>query len=396
MLLVWVCCAAQPVLAQGDVPVAPPRVPPAAVVAVEDGGARQAPTQYAGHEGHQYENRTITLKTGDTLFSLHYRACVDESHGDRVGIVEGYLGMPQPSNENWYGGGFFRLALNGEDVGSYRLVDVCVSEQGERGQCEWVWETPAATVRLRFLLEAGANHLKAEAVWQPKVEITKASISLLCYPSFFTSWHKRKGERRVITPRTDQPEGKPFDLVPAEDTYLFYCDRIFDVANGEGKGPCAVLFRPEDTQAGKVSVGGYGTTTDLEVKPGVTQVRMAFWDFTGKTNTAAQAWLAENAVKVRNELTSADFQPQALRTYTAASWSAETATLLADAGESGAPYQSEVERLAGLLKDLEQTAGPGGWPAERAVLKALPQLEQTRWQLKIQALLARGDAMWAK
>ncbi|MBM4049057.1 MAG: hypothetical protein FJ279_28490, partial [Planctomycetes bacterium] len=150
-------------------------------VTVSDKGPQYRTSQYADHVGHRYEDRTVTLQCGEVRYGIHYRGCVDESHKGRVGVVEGSVGMPAPSSENWYGGGFLRLKLNGVDVGSYRLAAMQVTEQGERGGVELVWDTADAVVRMRFMLESGANHVKAEVSWIPKAEIKDAALELSCY-----------------------------------------------------------------------------------------------------------------------------------------------------------------------------------------------------------------------
>jgi len=362
-------------------------------VDVTDTGSRHESSYYAEHKGHKYERRTIRFRCGDEDYGIHYRACVDELHGDQVGVVEGYLGMPKPSGANWYGGGFLRIILNGDDVGTHRLASMHITERGERGGCELVWETPQATVRTRFLLTPGANHLKCEVLWTPNTEIKSGALRLLCYPSFFTAARKRDGDRHVITPRIDQIQGKSLKVDPEQDAYFLYCDTIFDPARGEGEGACAMMFLPEAVTGGSVSVGGYGTSTMLHLRPEAGRARLAFWEFPGMPNAEALAWLQQNAGRVRTELAATDFRTRLLVDFDAARCRAEVDRLAGEAGEAGRPHGEAILTAASRVEVLQAKGRGGDWRLEKELTELLPGLERQLWQLRIQALLSRGDAM---
>jgi hypothetical protein len=368
--------------------------PPVAYpVAAHDSGPRRSPSRYAGHEGHSYESRTVTLKTGDVAYGLHYRACVDKAHGDRVGVVEGYLGMPAPSRENWYGGGFLRFHINDDDVGTYRLAGMRVTEQGRRGALELVWELPLTTVRLRFLLESGANHVKMECLWVPRPEIKSVKLQLLCFPSFFTSWHNRKGDRHILTPQQDVPEGRRLTVTPGEDPYLFYCDTVFDVARGEGTGPCAVLLTDKAVTGGRADIGGYGTTTVVNLAPETGRFRAAFWEFPGQTNAEALIHLKGNWATTRKELEDLDFRPTALASDGIAALVAEGKRLLDELGPDPQAPRQLISDLSGKLEQLAGMEMGSNWRVEHEVLDTLPRLNNTLWELRTLALLKRGDEM---
>ena len=349
---------------------------------------------YAKHKGHRYERQTIAMDGGPIGYAVHYRACVDECHGDRVGIVEGYIGLSAPCNANWYGGGCLKLKLNGEDVGTWRLADRRVTDQGERGGCQYVWETPMATVRWRFIMLPGTRYLCAELAWTPKQPIKQAEVNLLCYPSFFTSAHNRKGERHVVSSVKDVAQGKPFAIDPSRESYLFYCDHIFDVARGEGAGPCAAWFDPAAVAGGHVSIGGYGVSTLLKLRPEKNAVRLALWEFPGVSNDAALAALKADAARIAENLPQLDTTPLSLARLDAAKKAKEMTAMLA--GLSAADSKLK-ERIRGLLDVLSKrqaaTGAPAEWAAEAKLLDALPKLEEALWQLRIQALLEEGDAI---
>ena len=365
-------------------------------IAVTAGKPSISSSYYAKHRGHRYERQTTTMSGGKTNYALHYRACIDECHGERVGIVEGYIGLSAPCSANWYGGGFLKLKLNGEDVGSWRLADRRVTDQGDRGGCQYVWEAPMATVRIRFILLPGARYVCAELAWTPKQPIEQAEVRLLCYPSFFTAARNRKGERHVVSSVKDVPQGKPFPIDPTRESYLFYCDRIFDVARGEGAGPCAVWFEPDAVAGGHVSIGGYGVGTLLKVRPGKNVVRLAIWEFPGVSNDDALTALREDVARVAEALPQLNTTPLALARLDAAKKANEIAEMLAGLSSADSRIEKRIGKLLDVLSEREVASGaPSEWRTEVALLDALPKLEEALWALRIQALLEEADAVRA-
>jgi len=361
-------------------------------VAVTD--PKVGPSYYKGHQGHSYERQTTKLQSGDTKYALHYRACIDERHGDKVGIVEGYIGLSAPCNENFYGGGFFKIFLNGKDVGEWRLADRRMIEEGARGTCQYIWETPMATVCARFLLLPGTRYVCCELRWAPKEPIETAEAKLLCFPSCFTTALGRQGERHVISAAKDVMEGKPFVINPATDSWLFYCDGIFDVARGEGAGPCAAMFLPTEVSGGAISIGSYGVTTRLNLKPETGRARFVFWEFPGLENDKALAALRNDAAHLLETLPQLDFAPAGLQSSAIAGLRAEFAELFAEAGNAADPCRERIEEL--LLKlptDANLGSELSNWQAEIDVLGTAPELQKLRWELRIRTLLARGDRL---
>ncbi|MBT7166201.1 MAG: hypothetical protein HN904_25700 [Victivallales bacterium] len=361
-------------------------------VAVAD--AKAGPTYYKGHQGHQYERQTTMLQSGDTRYGLHYRACIDECHGDKVGIVEGYIGLNAPCNENFYGGGFFKVLLNGKDVGEWRLADRRMIEEGGRGACQYIWETPMATVCVRFLLLPGTRYVCCELRWSPKEPIESAEVQLLCYPSCFTTAIGRKGERHVVSAAKDVMQGKAFTVDPATESWLLYSDGIFDVARGEGAGPCGAMFLPDDVAGGSISIGSYSITTRLKLKPESGRARFAFWEFPGIENDKALAALRGDATRLLKSLPQLDFRPAGLQGAAVAGLRADFAKLFAEAGDAADPCRKRIEELlARLPTGTELGSALRNWKAEISVLEAAPELQRLRWELRIRALLARGDRM---
>lgn len=363
---------------------------PAGDVHVEDSGPQRETSHAKGHEGHAWEKRSVTMDSGAAQYRFQYSACVDPSHGDARPSSEGALGMPGPSAANWYHGGFLFLTINGKEVTGFRLTDLGVIETGVRGAFQMVWDHPDATVGLRLLMPAGANHVLAHLAWKPKAgaEIKSVSLRLDCYPSFFTAWHHRQGDRHVASPRIDRREGQPFELAPAEDTYLYYYDTVFDTAREECEGPCALLFDPRSVEAGRVQIGGYAVQSIFTLKPAAGEARLAFYDFHGQTNADAAAYLKAHGADDRRQLETLDFRPPAVQALDAGKLKAELEGLLAAAGDDAKPFRPRVSALLEKVAALKPRADAGDWQAEAELATALAESNDLVWKLRIAALLA--------
>ena len=63
-----------------------------------------APAHTIGLQGHR---QTIVMDTGTRTYGLRYVIARDPKNQQAAIPGEGYSGMPQPVDCNWYGGGFF-------------------------------------------------------------------------------------------------------------------------------------------------------------------------------------------------------------------------------------------------------------------------------------------------
>ena len=147
----------------------------------------------APHVGHDCVRQYASLDTGTITYGLQYNACWDPAHANGTGFLEGYIGMPQPTSANWYGGGFMGLKINGVDLGASRMSDCWVSEQGARGNLKMFWDTPQAGVTASVVALPGDDRLFCGLTLNPKTDIKSLSLRLLAYPSYFTYWNKRDG-----------------------------------------------------------------------------------------------------------------------------------------------------------------------------------------------------------
>lgn len=354
-------------------------------VSVLDSGAKTHPGTWECKPGHPIETRSISLENSVIRYSFGYSGCLDPSHGEERPSSEGNFGMPSPTRCNFYAGGFIGVIINGKDAVRHRVISMQTLERGGRGEYQALFAHPDATVGLRLVLLPGSNHVLLCVGWVPNPGATlgPVTIRLTCYPSFFTTFHHRQGERHCRTPRTDEQQVNTLTLQPADDSWLYYYDTVFDVARGEGDGPCAVLTPPEGWQAGRVVIGDYSVVTTLDYDPAAGQARLGLYDFAGLTNAAALEYLEQHGAADLAELRQLDFRPTPLQTFDAARFRADTERLLAAAGDDGERLRPQVEALlAGIGGDPA-----GDWAAEAELASRLEKSEDLLWELRIFALL---------
>jgi hypothetical protein len=162
---------------------------------------------------------------------------------------------------------------------------------------------------------------------------------------------------------------------------------VFDVAKGEGVGPCAMLFLPEEIVAGSVQVGGYAVQTRLEAAPDTHRLRFAYWDFTGKTNADARTRMTACAVQVQRHLREVSFHSETLERFDSSTAQAEISALLKAAREDGNRLRGKAETLIRKLVDFKAGAARGDCQAEVGFADAWPEYDALLWKLKIYALL---------
>ena len=359
-------------------------------VGVRVGELSRRPVGYGPLKGKTYRARPISF--GGTPFSLRWMDVMDE-HGEHRGYEEGYIGMPGPSAQNWYHGGYLFLFVNGRDLGSVPVSDVGVVEQGARGSACIIWETPEATVQTRFLVLAGDDRLFVEIALTPKTEIKSLRVETVCYPSLFTSARKMPGRRHVISPAKEAWQGQPFRIDPAKDSWLLYADDVHDVAKGSGVGPCAMAFLPEQVQGGSISIGSYPVRTELDIKPDVRRIRLVFWDLNGMANADALAKMRQDAPTACSYLEKMDFTIRAVTALDVSKRRSEIDDLIRTCrGERKFTpiFEPLFERLAEVQARLlkQKQAGELIDPAvERELAELLGKLAETEQDLRSYALL---------
>ncbi len=358
-------------------------------VSATDSGVSTHPASWECTPGHPIEKRDFSLDNGLIHYSFAYSGCVHPSHGEKRPSSEGNFGMPTPTRANFYAGGFLGVIINGEDAITYRVEDMQVLEEGERGSVQAIFAHPDAEVGLRLMLLPHSNHVLALVRWAPRegAAIESVRVKLITYPSFFTTFHNRQGERHCRTPRADQQEVSTLEIVPGEDAYLYYYDAIFDVARGEGDGPCATVLGPEGVIGGQVAINAYPVTSFIDFDPAAGEARLALYDFAGLTNAEAQAYLDENWQADQAELGQIDFRPAAARTLDVAAFAEQVRGLLTAAADDGEALAPRVEELLGKLEEAQANATAGDWRAEASLSGLLRDSEALLWKLRIFALL---------
>lgn len=345
-----------------------------------------APAHVVGLQRHQ---QTITLETGACTYGLRYSVARDSK---RPGVAipgEGYIGMPEPSNCNWYGGGFFDVQINGQSIGSTWIHSLTGRRSSGRGTADFVFDAAAAVVRLRFVAKPGGDCLYTQLLLEPKVEILSLRVVTRCYPSAFVS----DAERHVRTSVRDLRQGERADLDVAREWWTLYYDRIYDAgyaaAAHRGVGPCAMLWLPGQTQKVRFPVGGYGIDTTLDLKQSGRDLRFVFFDFNGKKNEVAAASLKTRADALLRELQEFPFTDPSVASWPLATKQAEIEKVLralsADAATVAqyARWRTDLERQLKLLK----AGSAGAIMAEAEAAKTISQWERGLPELKLKALL---------
>lgn len=353
--------------------------------------ASERTLDHPDHPGHLFREQEARFNLGRAGYTIAYKACVDPAHEGKVAPLEGYIGMPAPASSNWYHSGFLFISLNGKDIGSTPLNAMLVAERGERAILDMVWQDEAANVRVRFLGLPDRDHLYCEVALEPRQDITSIMVELRCYPSFFTSWHKRDGARRIQTPATLIEQGKPATVPAADNWSAVYYDEIFDVARGEGEGPCAMLLVPDEATEITFNPGSYAVNTRIGFAPEARRLRFAFWDFKGLPNADALARLREAGPALRDELAEMDFTPAAVRAFDVAAVRAELDRAL----QSEVARETLGDRLADIRNWLEKYApalegrpDASGIEAETHLLQSIDRYHGFMWEVKLAELIS--------
>lgn len=345
-----------------------------------------APAHTIGLQGHR---QVITLDSGAESYGLRYVIARDPNRPQSAIPGEGYIGMPQPVDCNWYGGGFFDVQLNGRSVGTTLIHSLTGRSSGARGTADFVFDTSEAVVRVRFVLEAGGDCLYAQVLLEPKMEIRSVRLATRCYPSAFVS----DADRHVLTPTRDYAQGERAELDVKDQWWALYYDRIFDSGyispTHQGVGPCAVVWLPEQTEKAGFTVGGYGIDTSFTLKPGLRDFRFVFFDYAGKKNEAAMADLRGRAARLRQALAAFSFTDPTLARWALAEKQAEIQQALAslpDDREAAARYQRWAAELEAQLK-LVRTRSSGAIMAEANAARTIGLWERGLPELRLKALL---------
>ena len=330
----------------------------------------------------------IVMDTGVREYGLRYLVAHDDKRPGVAIIGEGYIGMPQPSDQNWYGGGFFDLQINGKTIGTTPIHSLTGRRGGNRGYVDFVFDTPLSVVRIRFVTTAGSDALYCQTLLEPKTEIKSLRVVLRCYPSAYVT----NFDRHVLTPVRDIAQGERAELDMAREWWLLYYDRVFDAGHASstrtGVGPCSALWPGSQTSKVRFTVGSYGTDTAMGLKPKLRDFRFVFFDYAGKKNATATADLRQRAEGLLRELATFPFTDRGIANWPLVQKQREIAQVLATMPDeqAAARYRKWAAELAELLK-LVQSGAAGAIMAEAAAARIVQQWEQGLPELKLKALL---------
>jgi len=345
-----------------------------------------APRHTVGLQGHRH---VIVMDTAARTYALRYAVALDPNDTQAAIPGEGYIGMPEPSNQNWYAGGFFDVWLNGKSIGGTMIHSLTGRSSGPRGTVDFVFEAPQAVVRVRFVAKTGGDCVYAQVLLEPKQEITSVRVTTRCYPSAFST----DGHRHVQTAARDFAQGERAVLDVASEWWTLYYDRVYDAGyvgtTRSGVGPCAMLWVPGQTEKVHFIVGSYGIETALDLQPAADDFRFVFFDYAGMKNDAAKADLEERAQTLLGELKTLAFTAPDLANWPLAQKQAEIQRVLASVpGDKKAAdrYERWGRELAVQL-ELVRTGSAGAIMAEADAARTIGQWERGLPALKLQALL---------
>lgn len=345
-----------------------------------------APPQTIGLQLYQ---QNIVMDTGVKQYGLQYVVAHDDKRPGQAVIGEGYIGMPHPSACNWYHGGFFDLQINGKTIGTTPIHSMTGRTTGDRGTVDFVFDTPLAVVRIRFVTLSGSDALFCQALLEPKVEVKSLRLVVRCYPSAFVS----NAERHVLTPTRDLAQGEKAQLDLAQENWLLYYDRIYDAGyvspTYTGVGPCAMLWPGSEADQVGFTVGGYGIDTVMDLKPQLRDFRFVFFDFSGTKNDAATADLRARAGGLQQQLATFPFADPGVAGFPLLQKQQEIQQVLAampNEKEAAANYARWAVELAEQLK-LVQTGAAGAIVAEANAAKTIQQWEKGLPELLLKALI---------
>ncbi|NCO34394.1 MAG: hypothetical protein AUJ92_08085 [Armatimonadetes bacterium CG2_30_59_28] len=339
--------------------------------------------------GLQRISHVIAMDTGVKAYGLQYTIAHDDKRPDIAIPGEGYIGMSQPSGQNWYGGGFFDLQINGQTIGATRIHSLTSRSVGDRGYADFVFDTALSVVRIRFVTLANSDALYCQALLEPKTEIKSLRVVVRCYPSDFVS----NGDRHVLTPVRDIAQGEKVELNLGKECWLLYYDRIYDAGytspGHTGVGPCSALW--VGSQADKVgfTVGGYGIDTAMTLKPQLRDFRFVFFDHAGQRNDAAMASLRARGETLQQELSTFVFTDPTIAGWSLTEKQAEIQKWLAAVPgdkEFAARYEQWRKELSTGLKAI-QSGEPGAIMAEANAARIISEWERGVPELRLKALL---------
>ncbi len=340
---------------------------------------------YPGHEHHPTKKWIARLLCSPQSYTLQHWACYDKSHAPQAIALEGQIGLMAPDKANWYFNGFFNFSVGRLQGRNFAVKCIRALDSGPRASCEFVWELPNAWVRVRFLVVPGKEPLFCSIAQAPKGDPEPLTVRLVCYPSAYVHRAPRVG----LTARRAVNAPAKAALDPAAEPWVIFYDKRYDLGVSDGEGGCAAFASPRFVAASKLDVGHYGCVWTLTAKPGVKEMRFAFWEGLRRRNAELIPYLRGRFGPAAAELERLDFRPLRLQPAWLARtrkefdvWRAKTPGAAAVA----TAFDARAARLQALLARLEK--GGVDIAAEDEALRLASDMESLVWKIRMKWVLS--------
>ncbi|MCG2661429.1 MAG: glutamine amidotransferase [Kiritimatiellae bacterium] len=292
LAVLGLCCGLAATASRGD----PSRDPPADI-RVTDHGTKEFEPSWPPLYRHVAE-REISITSGKNSFLLKFVTVnYNDNDGKRLrsSASVGIDCRTGNKGQGWYGSDTFHLFVNDQDLNEHNGAwkNIRILGQGQSALVEGNFEHAKAAARIRFTCRPGQEEMDVWVAFQPYEPDQAFKVSLSCYPAFFTAAQKRRGDRWVTTPARSVEEirepGLDMDarqwkssertekLDPSKEWWLFYYDKFFNSAAGNGSGVCGLVIAPDNLEAASLRVTDYGIGTELKLGPEKRYLRFALW-----------------------------------------------------------------------------------------------------------------------
>ncbi|MHB9026374.1 MAG: glutamine amidotransferase [Armatimonadota bacterium] len=380
---------------------ADPVKPPSQVTITDDGMTWYNPPE---KPELRHGNRLFRFETGG---QPHYglRLSVSQKKGaDGVWVTTGTsVGMPVPTEANWYHSGFLGFAANGKPV---TITDprVEVVETGKLGILDFTWEDTLVVIRARFIAEPDTDRLLLELRWEPTPELKTLIAGFNCYPQGYrvSEPDRLQGkslERHVYTAERDLPQVQKATLNLPAEWWQIYADQTLEKSpTYHPGGPCGLAFPPEDVQKFTVNIGGYTVSPVAELNPAGGRARFMLWDYSGKSIAAARKLMTEQAPALRERMLRGAWLPTTLSALNIAAEKVRVNGLAKALAKTGAVkiagLRAQLAALSGMQAALASSTKP--LKAESELRAALTQYRIAYWRAerptrqRVRALLLCG------
>lgn len=237
------------------------------------------PAQVTQAADGQQIKQSVTLANEVVSYTLDYDAVHLADRNEitssqwawTVGWVP--LGMGEPSRPNWYYQGFFNWEFDDESLVNRPATARVVRGSGSDAMIEYTWDTPNASVSIRFAIVSASDKLLMFGHYEPKAPVTRSVLKLSCYPSFF----EEPRERAVTTALGTRRPGEVVRLDLESEHWVLYEDTS---AGRPGAGSAGLIIgAPQNLASVEIPVGAYGITTAIELAPEARDFALALYDF---------------------------------------------------------------------------------------------------------------------